>query len=81
MKTNSLKGSNCKSNGKHIFALKLKKDKLVFLFFFSLNLVVYSITIMAQMVSINCFISLYFTHLLQLTALNLRSYYVMLITL
>lgn len=33
MKTNSLKGSNCKSNGKHIFALKLKEDKLVFLFF------------------------------------------------
>lgn len=80
MKTNSLKGSNHKPNGKHVFVLKLKKEKPVFLFFLSLNLVGYSIAIMAQRVSINFFISLYFTYLLQLRALNLRSYYAILIT-
>lgn len=63
MKTNSLMGSNHKPDGKHAFVAKIKKEKPVLIFFLSLNLVVYSIAIMAQRVSLNCFISLYFSYL------------------
>lgn len=63
MKTISLKGSNHKPKGKHVFVLKLKRDKLVFLFFLSLVFIVYGIAIMAQIVPVSCFTGLYFTHM------------------